>query len=257
MIDKSPPDEYLWTEEREVPGGQVVERVRELVAAGNVRRLVLRDMNDRVLLDLPLFAGVAVGGAMALYTPPLALLSTVAALLARVKLEIVRVHTMASPEHEPTTKLLTKAPNIVLGKEIDQQIVIESVGDDTFPISNRHGSDVLKSEHEIVKTVIHEMTWTPLLADDQSLSQAQHNALGAHLAERLTAETGIAFAIPMTYRFTIQCSVNPGDAVTYRVLWKRRIRTGTWLIAVDESSLSLSYRASLDLSYEIATTPMP
>jgi hypothetical protein len=77
-------------EQIEVAGGQVVERVRGLVEEGNVRRLILRNPEGRVLLEIPLTAGVAVGGALLWLNPLLAGLGAIAALIARVTIEIVR-----------------------------------------------------------------------------------------------------------------------------------------------------------------------
>ena len=77
-------------EQLEVAGNQVVDRVRQLIDEGNVRRLILRNPEGRVLLEIPLTAGVAVGGAVFWLNPLLAGLGAIAALLARVSIEIVR-----------------------------------------------------------------------------------------------------------------------------------------------------------------------
>ena len=82
--------ERTWTEEIQVAGSELVERVKELVAEGNVRRVVLRTPDDRMLLEIPLTAGVAVGGVVTVLSPVLAALGALAALVAKVKVEIVR-----------------------------------------------------------------------------------------------------------------------------------------------------------------------
>lgn len=83
-------EERTWIEEIEVAGSQVVERVKELISEGNVRRLIIRNADGNVLLEIPLTAGVVVGGALTLFYPLLAALGAMAALLARVKIEVVR-----------------------------------------------------------------------------------------------------------------------------------------------------------------------
>jgi len=98
MAEK-PKEERTWVEEIEIAGHEVVERVKELIAQGNVRRLILRKPDNTVLLEIPLTAGVAVSGAVAIFAPLLAALGAMAALLARVKVEIVRVDT---GEKKPT-----------------------------------------------------------------------------------------------------------------------------------------------------------
>jgi hypothetical protein len=82
--------ERTWTEEIQIAGNELVERVKELVAEGNVRRVVLRTPDDRMLLEIPLTAGVAVGGVVTILSPVLAALGALAALVAKVKVEIVR-----------------------------------------------------------------------------------------------------------------------------------------------------------------------
>ncbi len=68
-----------------------MEYVKSVIAAGNVRRLIVRKANDEVLLEVPLTAGVAVGGALTALAPVLAALGAMAALLTQVKVEIVRI----------------------------------------------------------------------------------------------------------------------------------------------------------------------
>jgi uncharacterized protein DUF4342 len=78
------------TEELEVAGNQAVERVKELVAEGNVRRLIIKNTDDDILIEMPLTVGAVAGGAIVLAAPWLAALGAFAALVARVKIEIVR-----------------------------------------------------------------------------------------------------------------------------------------------------------------------
>ena len=90
MTDEQKKEERTWIEEIEVLGQELVDRITNLVEEGNVQRVTIRNPDGRVLLDLPLTAGVAVGGAVAILAPVLAVLGTLAALVARVKLEVVR-----------------------------------------------------------------------------------------------------------------------------------------------------------------------
>ena len=83
-------DEHTWTEQIEIAGSELVDRTKELIAEGNVRRLIIRTPDDEKLLEVPLTAGVAVGGVVTLLAPVLAALGAMAALLTRVRVEIVR-----------------------------------------------------------------------------------------------------------------------------------------------------------------------
>jgi hypothetical protein len=79
-----------WTEEIEVLGSELAGRLKELVAEGNVRRLILRTHDGHVLIELPLTAGVAVGGVVTIMAPVLAAVGALAALIAHAKVEVVR-----------------------------------------------------------------------------------------------------------------------------------------------------------------------
>jgi diacylglycerol kinase family enzyme len=94
-------DEHTWTENIEIAGSELVDRTKELIAEGNVRRLIIRNPDDEKLLEVPLTAGVMVGGAFTLLAPVLAALGAMAALLARVKVEIVRTERKAEGPPNP------------------------------------------------------------------------------------------------------------------------------------------------------------
>ncbi len=46
-------------EEIKVTGAKLMDKLKELIKEGNVRRIVLRNPQGRVLLDMPLTAGIA------------------------------------------------------------------------------------------------------------------------------------------------------------------------------------------------------
>ena len=86
-----------WIEEIEIAGSQLVERTKELVREGNVRRLIIKKPDGDTLIEIPLTAGVAVGSVVTMLVPVLAALGAMAALLARVKVQVVRD---GEPVHE-------------------------------------------------------------------------------------------------------------------------------------------------------------
>jgi hypothetical protein len=90
-MNKSDETQKTWTEELTLDAGQVVGKVKELIAQGNVRRLIIRRPSDEVLFEVPLTAGVAVGGATILLAPVLAAVGALAAVIAEVKIQVVRV----------------------------------------------------------------------------------------------------------------------------------------------------------------------
>ena len=90
-----------WAEEIEVAGGELVERVKELVKEGNVRKLIIRDMNDKVLVEIPLATGFLIGGVVAFMSPLLAAVGAVAAVVTRVRIQVVREGDVELPDAPP------------------------------------------------------------------------------------------------------------------------------------------------------------
>ena len=79
-------DEAGRTEEHRVSGESLVQRVKELVREGNVRRIKVKNDEGRTLLEIPLTLGV-VGVAL---IPVWVALGAIAALAADYTLEIER-----------------------------------------------------------------------------------------------------------------------------------------------------------------------
>lgn len=91
-----------WTEQIEVSVDQLASRVQELVAEGNVRRLIIRQ-DGRTILDIPLTAAVVGGAAGIVLAPLLTAIVALAGLVARVQVIVER-------EGEPPTPPATKGP---------------------------------------------------------------------------------------------------------------------------------------------------
>ena len=79
------------TEEKfTVEGSQVIEKIKQLIQQGNVRRVRLLH-KDRALIDIPLTVGVPVAAATVLAAPVLAALGAIAALVTECTIEVERV----------------------------------------------------------------------------------------------------------------------------------------------------------------------
>jgi hypothetical protein len=102
MADNEKTKRTAWVEEVNLAGKDLVENVKSLVQQGNVRRLILRRSSGEILLEVPLTATVIAGGALLVFNPMLAALGALAALVAEVKLEVVRE--LAEGEEAPEGK---------------------------------------------------------------------------------------------------------------------------------------------------------
>ena len=83
-------EKQAFTEELKIKGSELVGKVRELIAEGNVRKILLLRENGDVLFEVPMNAGVAVGGVLTMMAPVLAGLGAAAALLSNVRVKIER-----------------------------------------------------------------------------------------------------------------------------------------------------------------------
>jgi hypothetical protein len=74
------------TEEFKVNGEDLIKKVKELVHEGNVRRIIIKNKEGKVLVEFPLTFGV-VG---ALVAPPLAAVGAIAALVSECSIVVER-----------------------------------------------------------------------------------------------------------------------------------------------------------------------
>ena len=73
-------------EEFKVEGKRVVKKVKELIKEGNVRKIVVKDNKGKVILSLPVNAGVL----GAIFVPPLIVVGAVAALITECTITVER-----------------------------------------------------------------------------------------------------------------------------------------------------------------------
>jgi hypothetical protein len=73
-------------EEFKVKSEEVIGKVKELMHEGNVRRLIIKDEEGKVYLEIPVTLGL-IG---ALIAPTLAAVGALAAMVAHLKIEVIR-----------------------------------------------------------------------------------------------------------------------------------------------------------------------
>jgi hypothetical protein len=78
------------TEDITVTGAALVNKVKDLIQRGNVRRLIVRRPNGQRLVEIPLTAGIGIAGLLTLLAPVLTALAAMAALFAQFRIEIER-----------------------------------------------------------------------------------------------------------------------------------------------------------------------
>jgi len=88
------------TEKIDVKGGHLVEKVKELVHEGNVSRIIIKDADDKTVMEVPVTVGVV--GFFA--APTMAAIGALAAFAADYSIEIERHN------HESTATGDTPSP---------------------------------------------------------------------------------------------------------------------------------------------------
>lgn len=77
-------------EEFKVSGDDLLNKVRELIREGNIRRVFLKNDEGQTLLEIPLTAGLAVTVLTATLAPALVAVGAIAALLTQVTVGVER-----------------------------------------------------------------------------------------------------------------------------------------------------------------------
>jgi hypothetical protein len=85
MAERTDSTERTWTETFKVEGGQLLDKVKQIIREGNVRRIMIKQ-GDRVVAEFPLTIGV-VG---AVFAPMLAAIGAIAAVATDCSIVIER-----------------------------------------------------------------------------------------------------------------------------------------------------------------------
>ncbi len=85
------PNQRGFFEEVTVAGNQLVDKIKELIEEGNIRRLIIKDRTgSRTLLEVPLNLGMAAGAGLAVFALPLAILGGIATTVSQARIIIER-----------------------------------------------------------------------------------------------------------------------------------------------------------------------
>ncbi len=94
--------------EFKVKGGQLVDKVREVIEEGNARRIIIKK-EDRVLIEFPLSVGVGGAAAALLLAPMLAAVGAIAALVTDVHVIIEEIDQAPDEAEDATEEVASSA----------------------------------------------------------------------------------------------------------------------------------------------------
>lgn len=90
MDHRSDKHSKTFTEEFEISAEKLIERIKELAAEANTRRVRIKAPDGGIAVDIPLTVGAVAGGAFAIAAPVLAIIGALVAFFSKVTLEVVR-----------------------------------------------------------------------------------------------------------------------------------------------------------------------
>ncbi len=86
-MDEKKGQEKTRTEEFRVNGGEIINKIKEIIHEGNARRIILKDEQGKTFMEIPLTVGV-VG---ALVVPILAAVGAIAALASNLTIVVEKI----------------------------------------------------------------------------------------------------------------------------------------------------------------------
>jgi hypothetical protein len=86
-MEENNPNTKTRTEEFKVSGGEILNKVKELLHEGNIRRIILKDEQGKTFLEIPLTVGI-VGAAL---VPVVAAVGAIAALVSKLTIVVEKV----------------------------------------------------------------------------------------------------------------------------------------------------------------------
>jgi hypothetical protein len=75
------------TEEFKLSGGEILDKIKELLHEGNIRRIILKDEKGKTFIEIPLTAGIVV----AAFAPIVAAVGAIAALVTKMTIVVEKV----------------------------------------------------------------------------------------------------------------------------------------------------------------------
>jgi len=138
---------------------------------------------------------------------------------------------------------------------------VEVIDTETISLDNLSGSAPLVTEKEVSKTVTNELSVQTDLAVGGDftvggevggeLMVKLHAVVEAALSAKLAKQTGQKVGQTITERNRLTFTVQPRSSVTYTVVWKRKIRSGEYVVSVGDGARVVPYSMYYGLLYEV------
>ena len=94
-------NEKVSTEEFKISGDVLVTKIKELIAQGNVRRIILKNEQGHTLIEIPMTVGVIGGLISAALFPVVAAVGVIGAMVAHLTVIIERIESSQGCDRPP------------------------------------------------------------------------------------------------------------------------------------------------------------
>ena len=92
--------EKVTAEEFKISGDVLVTKIKELIAQGNVRRIIIKNEEGHTLIEIPMTVGVIGGVVSAALFPVVAAVGVIGAMVAHLTVVIERIESGQSSDHD-------------------------------------------------------------------------------------------------------------------------------------------------------------
>ena len=92
--------EKVTAEEFKISGDVLVAKIKELIAQGNVRRIIIKNEEGHTLIEIPMTVGVIGGVVSAALFPVVAAVGVIGAMVAHLTVVIERIESGQSSNHD-------------------------------------------------------------------------------------------------------------------------------------------------------------
>jgi len=133
-------------------------------------------------------------------------------------------------------------------KETEEIVAVED-----FPLDNTFGSDSFSTERLVSRESTNELTLQDSNQLSGNLSLSLFQALKAEVAAQVSRQTGSRIGEKVTETQTLRFTVGANKSVLYKVIWKRKVRTGEHVYFAGGTRLMVPYRLNYGLSCQMRT----
>ncbi|MGD0095084.1 MAG: hypothetical protein ABSB60_01220 [Terracidiphilus sp.] len=142
-------------------------------------------------------------------------------------------------------------------KELSMQESDEVIGTEEYPLDNRFGDQAFTTVHQVARESTNELSIDTSSQLGGKVGLEVFSAIKAEIEAQVSRQTGQKVGEKLTESQTLTFSVGPKSSVLYKVVWKRKIRSGERLYLSGGNPVTVPYRVNYGLSCEVKTQAQP